>query len=414
MTQQPDPPDSQSQPSRGEQGSPSSGSAAAPQASGAGLADPFRDLRVASASEFLPDVRPWVHLAGAVLLGGFLVGVALLAAWPYRVIVRATGSARPSGETSLVHAPREGRVREIRIRANQSVRKGEVLAVLDPADLQAREQKLSQVRTALERQLDTQRQEDQATFKAAELQVEQARAAFERAQSEFQRYSKLVASGAASQDQVEEKEASLKMARSAYARTQQEVEQQRFRGGNAQERFQQQLAETRADQAQLALDLGRTLVRAPVGGVVFSVALRNPMQVVTAGQELARIAPKGTGMLVKVRVRSEDIARVEPGQRADLRLVGCPYPDFGTLPARVVSLAPDALAAQAAPGDGSAGSATLAGYEVTLRPRSTALLSPSRRSCALRQGMDLTADISTREETVLRFLLRQSRLWVGW
>jgi hypothetical protein len=28
--------------------------------------------------------------------------------------------------------------------------------------------------------------------------------------------------------------------------------------------------------------------------------------------------------------------------------------------------------------------------------------------------MDLTADISTREETVLRFLLRQSRLWVGW
>lgn len=414
MTQQPDPPDSQSQPSRGEQASPSPASAAAPQASGAGLSDPAQDLRVASASEFLPDVRPWVHLAGAVLMGGFLVGVALLAAWPYRVIVRASGSARPSGETSLVHAPREGRVHEIRIRANQSVRKGEVLAVLDPADLQAREQKLSQVRTALERQLDTQRQEDEATFKAAKLHVEQAQAAFERAHSEFQRYSKLVASGAASPDQVEEKGASLKMARSAYARAQQEVKQQRFRGGSAQERFQQQLAETRADQAQLALDLGRTLVRAPVGGVVLSVALRNPMQVVTAGQELARIAPKGTEMLVKVRVRSEDIDRVEPGQRADLRLVGCPYPDFGTLPARVVSVAPDALAAQAAPGDMSASSATLTGYEVTLRPDNTELLSPSRRSCALRQGMDLTADISTREETVLRFLLRQSRLWVGW
>lgn len=414
MTQQPGPVDSQSQPSRGEQASLSPAPAAAPEASGAGLADSAWDLRVASASEFLPDVRPWVQLAGAVLLGGFLAGVALLAIWPYRVIVRASGSARPSGETSLVHAPREGRVREIRIRANQSVRKGEVLAVLDPADLQAREQKLSQVRTALERQLDTKRQEDQATFKAAELQVEQARAAFQRAQSEFQRYSKLVESGAASRDQVEEKGASLNMARSAYARAEQEVEQQRFRGRSAQERLQQQLAETRAEQAQLALDLERTLVRAPVGGVVFSVALRNPLQVVSAGQELARIAPKGTEMLVKVRVRSEDIARVEPGQRADLRLVGCPYPDFGTLPARVVSVAPDALAAQAAPGYVSAGSAALTGYEVTLRPVGTELLSPSRRSCALRQGMDLTADISTRQETVLRFLLRRSRLWVGW
>lgn len=399
-----------------EQASPSPGPSTtpAPGAWGPVLADPARDLRAASASEFLPDVRPWVHLAGAVLLGGFLAGVGLLAVWPYRVIVRASGSARPSGETSLVHAPREGRVSEIHIRTNQPVSKGEVMAVLDPADLQAREQKLNQVRTALERQLDTQRQEDQATFKAAELQVGQARATLQRAQSEFQRYSKLVESGAASRDQVDEKAANLDIARSGFARAEQEVEQQRFRGGSAQARLQQQLAETRAEQAQLGLDLGRTLVRAPVGGVVFSVALRNPMQMVSAGQELARIAPEGAEMLVKLRVRSEDIARVEPGQKADLRLVGCPYPDFGTLPARVVSVAPDALAAETAAGDRSAGPAVPSGYEVTLRPVSTELLSPSRRSCALRQGMDLTADISTREETVLQFLLRRSRLWVGW
>jgi multidrug efflux pump subunit AcrA (membrane-fusion protein) len=399
-----------------EPASPSPGPATtpAPGSWSPGLADPARDLRAASASEFLPDVRPWVQLAGAVLLGGFLAGVGLLAVWPYRVIVRASGSARPSGETSLVHAPREGRVSEIRIRTNQTVSKGEVLAVLDPADLQAREQKLNQVRTALERQLDTQRQEDQATFKASELQARQARATLQRAQSEFQRYSKLVESGAASRDQVDEKAANLDIARSGFARAEQEVDQQRFRGDSAQARLHQQLAETRAEQAQLGLDLGRTLVRAPVGGVVFSVALRNPMQVVSAGQELARIAPQGAEMLVKVLVRSEDIARVEPGQMADLRLVGCPYPDFGTLPARVFSVAPDALAAEAAPGGGSAATAGSSGYEVTLRPVSTELLSHARRSCALRQGMDLTADISTREETVLQFLLRRSRLWVGW
>jgi len=37
-------------------------------------------LRLASASEFLPAIRPWVRLAGAVLVGGFLAGGALMAA----------------------------------------------------------------------------------------------------------------------------------------------------------------------------------------------------------------------------------------------------------------------------------------------------------------------------------------------
>jgi multidrug efflux pump subunit AcrA (membrane-fusion protein) len=154
--------------------------------------------------------------------------------------------------------------------------------------------------------------------------------------------------------------------------------------------------------------------------VAFSVALRNPLQVVAAGQELARIAPRGTELLVKVLVSSEDIANVEAGQRADLRLAGCPFPDFGTLRARVVSVAPDAHGSGASPDPGSnppgAGPANSAlgssGYLVTLRPEHTQLRSSSR-SCELRLGMDLTADITTRVETVLQFLLRKTRLLVG-
>nr|WP_228009017.1 HlyD family efflux transporter periplasmic adaptor subunit [Cyanobium sp. LEGE 06113] len=135
--------------------------------------------------------------------------------------------------------------------------------------------------------------------------------------------------------------------------------------------------------------------------------MRNPLQVVTAGQELAQIAPEGAPFLAKVLVSSSDIANVEVGQRADLRLAGCPFPDFGTLRAEVVSVAPDAAAAAAAPGGAAA-----SGYAVTLRPEQTELRSSSR-SCGLRLGMDLTADITTRVETVLQFLLRKTRLLVG-
>ncbi|MCX5930672.1 MAG: HlyD family efflux transporter periplasmic adaptor subunit [Cyanobacteria bacterium] len=343
-----------------------------------------------------------------------------MAVWPYRVVVRASGTARPGGETSLVHASREGRVTEIRIQPNQVVEQGQLIAVLDPADLEGRELKLQQDRSALERQLESQRKEDRAALQGAQLEVEKTMATLDLANSEYQRYSQLVESGAASREQMEEKAASLSVARSNLAKTRREVTQQQSRGESAQARLAQQLVENRADRAQLARDLGRTLVRAPVSGIVFSVALRNPLQVVAAGQELARIAPRGTELLVKVLVLSEDIANVEAGQRADLRLAGCPYPDFGTLRARVISVAPDALASGAAPDPGSTLPATGPGnagegsssYVVTLRPEHTQLRSSSR-SCALRVGMDLTADIVTRVETVLQFLLRRTRLLLG-
>ncbi len=378
------------------------------------------ELRSASIQEFLPSVRPWVRWAGVVCVGGFLAGVALMAVWPYRVIVRAPGSVRPSGETSLVHAPRDGRVREILIQPNQAVEKGEVLAVLDGADLEGRELKLQQARTALDSQLDSQTSENRAALQGARLAVDKAQAGYDLARSEYQRYSQLVSSGAASREQMEEKAAGLSVARSALAKAQRDVEQQQSRGATALAILEQQRAANRAEQAQLGRDLGRTVVRAPVSGVVFSVALRNPLQVVAAGQELARIAPAGTQLLVKVLVPSEDIANLEPGQQAHLRLAGCPFPDFGTLGARVVSVAPDAQAggaapdpssASAAPG-GAAGGLGAGGYVVTLRPDQTQLRSTSR-SCELRLGMDLRADITTRVETVLQFLLRKSRLLVG-
>jgi multidrug efflux pump subunit AcrA (membrane-fusion protein) len=385
-----------------------------------GDAPEVQPLRPASVQEFLPSVRPWVRLAGAVLVGSFVAGVALMAVWPYRVVVRAAGSVRPSGETSLVHAPRDGRVGEIRIRPNQIVAQGEVLAVLDPADLQGRELKLQQGRSALGSQLESQRNENRAALQGARLEVEKAQAAFDLSRSEYQRYSQLVTSGAASREQMEEKAASLSIAESNLAKSRRDVEQQQSRGDTALARLEQQLAENQAERAQLSRDLGRTLVRAPVSGVVFSLALRNPLQVVTAGQELARIAPTGSELLVKVLVSSEDIANVEAGQRADLRLAGCPFPDFGTLKARVVSVAPDAITSGPAPDSGSAqaspgvANATVgsSGYLVTLRPEQTQLRSSSR-NCELRLGMDLTADITTRVETVLKFLLRRTRLLVG-
>ncbi|MFN9057097.1 MAG: HlyD family efflux transporter periplasmic adaptor subunit, partial [Cyanobacteriota bacterium] len=155
-------------------------------------------------------------------------------------------------------------------------------------------------------------------------------------------------------------------------------------------------------------------VRSPVEGVVFKLEVRNPMQTVSAGQKLASIAPSQAEMVAKVAVQGEDVDLVVPGQRADLRLQACPFPDFGTLPARVMAISPDALPAQSEPESSEVGERPpLNGlYEVTLRLEKRALQSRSRR-CVTRLGMALNADITTKEESVLSFVLRKTRLWVG-
>lgn len=374
------------------------------------------ELRVASAEEFLPSVRPWVSGAGLMLLGSFLAGVVLMAVWPYRVIVRGPGVVRPSGETSVIHAPFAGRLRQLLVQSNARVHAGQVLARLDPADLRGRQQELSQSRQALGQQARALVSQSMAALQAAELEVEKTQAALRFAGTELQRFQQLAGTGAITATQLDEKVASYNVARANLAKARQTVAEQRARSLSDEAQLEKELAGNQAEAGQIRRDLDKSAITAPVPGVLFSLSLRNPGQMVAAGEELARIAPSQTGLLAKVIVSSQDVTSVEPGQRADLRIMGCPFPDFGTMPATVLSIAPEASHPPAPGKDevtpGQPPSLLGAGYEVTLAPRRTQLLA-GRRTCELRQGMDLQADITTRFETVLALLLRKARLSTG-
>jgi multidrug efflux pump subunit AcrA (membrane-fusion protein) len=203
---------------------------------------------------------------------------------------------------------------------------------------------------------------------------------------------------------MQEKAAANSVASANLAQAERSVIERRSRTAAELAQIGRQLTATRADQGQVGRDLRGTQVTAPADGVVLSLALRNPGQVVAKGQELARIAPSQGGLVVRVLVPGQEIANLRTGQQADLKVAGCPYPDFGTLAASVLAVAPDASAQTAAPGSPA--------FEVTLQPMSTVLQAGGRR-CELRQGMELEAAITTRQETVLSFALRKARLLVG-
>jgi len=355
-------------------------------------------------NDVLPPLPLWVRASGLVLVGGLAAAVAAMAVWPYRMVVRGSGLVRPSGETRVINASQGGVVRQLLVQPNQSVKRGQQLALLDPADLKGRQQALGQGLLGLEQQRQALQAQGVAAEGAAELEVTKARAALQLAATEYARYRQLMASGAGSVQQMQEKAAANSVATANLAQAERAVSQQRARTAAELAQLSRQLMSTRADQSQVNRDLRGTQVSAPVDGVVLSLGLRNPGQVVAKGEELARIAPSESGLVARVLVPGQEIANLRKGQRAELKVAACPYPDFGTLAATVIAIAPDA-STQAT---GSAGY----GFEVLLQPMRNVLQAGGRR-CELRQGMELEAAITTRQETVLSFVLRKARLLTG-
>jgi HlyD family secretion protein len=87
-----------------------------------------------------------------------------------------------------------------------------------------------------------------------------------------------------------------------------------------------------------------------------------------------------------------------------MRITAYPYPDYGVLQGKVQAIAPDVTI----PRDGN--TTGFSYYEVTIQP-DQAFLTRDNRQYPIQAGMEVRADIVSRQETLLQFLLRKARLW---
>jgi multidrug efflux pump subunit AcrA (membrane-fusion protein) len=167
--------------------------------------------------------------------------------------------------------------------------------------------------------------------------------------------------------------------------------------------FQKQIDSTRKELQQVENDLNKSVIRAPITGTILQLRLRNQGQVVQPSEAIAQIAPLKAPIVIKAQVPAQDIDKVKTGQKVQMRVSACPYPEFGTLQGTVTTIAPDALpVATNSPNP-------VATYEVTIAPNTTHL-GKGDRQCHLQTGMEGKADIISRQETVLMFILRKARL----
>lgn len=426
-------------------------------------------LAVASPDEFFPAASRWSRAGAGVLLLAFTMLMLLASLLRFDVTVRTQAAIRPAGELRVVQARIDGTVKSVLAAQNQVVSEGDVLAYIDDAGLRRERDRLQTARenaglrteqmaaqlAALDRQIQAQtdllasrrssaqaqlrlREREQAQLLATtEADAREARAQVSFAREELARYRTLREEGVISEIDLRERETRLSSLEANLQRVEAALEpsaaaveiaadnivEERARGEAAlamligeREQLLQRMTETRsildnheADLAQLEADIASAVIRAPASGVIQELTLRNPGQVVRAGDLIARIAPPSDALQVKAIVAIRDIGRVDVGQRMHMRVSACPYSDYGTLMATVTSISPDAVTPQDASRIYGTAAGMVSGYEVTARA-DTLVLADDTRICPVQAGMDGRADIVSREETVLRFLLGKARL----
>lgn len=181
--------------------------------------------------------------------------------------------------------------------------------------------------------------------------------------------------------------------------------------------IEKQLERDTSELKQIELDLQQTTITATADGIISHLNLRNPGQTLRAGEEVVQIVPSDAPQVIKAAVASEDKNKLKIGQKVQMRVSACPYPDYGTLNGKVQAISPDAMTPQKNGSNASTGNtaatpqAATSGsfYEVTIEPENL-ILGKGKNQCHIQLGMEGRADIISREETVLQFFLRKARL----
>lgn len=172
--------------------------------------------------------------------------------------------------------------------------------------------------------------------------------------------------------------------------------------------LQAQINQSQKELEQLENQIRKSSIFATSNGIILKLNLRNPGQVVRASESIAEIVPDYAALVIKAMIPKNEIKKVAVGQKVQLRVDACPYPDYGTLNGVVNNISPDVITTQNK-NQGIASSNNLSFFEATIQPE-TLEFGNTIRQCHIQAGMEVKADIISREETALQFMLRKARL----
>ncbi|AFY78106.1 type I secretion membrane fusion protein, HlyD family [Pleurocapsa sp. PCC 7327] len=428
------------------------------------LSEVDRDSWSASTKELL-DTLPQVWTRG--LLYFLVVFVALALPWAMLSKVDVTSSAKgrlePKGETTRLDAPVNGVVGAIKVREGQQVKAGqrivELKSDIERAQLQEAQarlkgfaDKLTQLKllkNQLQMSARTQRKQNRAqASEQLELinQTQQkinfnktaiasAKELVAKDREVVKRYRDLRQKGVVSGYQLDEAERQLIQNRQNLRQAQSELEQNQTEFKKQQsardkivrqgelaiievekqiKELNSQLDDTRSQIAQtqnqiksLQYRQQQSAIDTPIDGTIFQLTVSHPGAVVQPGQAIARIAPKGTPLVLKAQISSKDSGFLRVGKPVKIKFDAYPYQDYGIVLGRISWISPDSKAASAqmdnaAPASQAQNQEEAFEMEIAL---DRDYIEAANKRIPLTPGQTATAEVIVRQRRLIDFLL---------
>lgn len=322
--------------------------------------------------------------------------------WQGKERWEATENAYVQADTVVVSPQVTGYVAEVLVADNQRVAPGQELVRLDPAEARAAvlqaEANVAAAEAGL-RNVDDRASLGQAQIAQAAAGVSSARAQAQVASTDLDRYGKLAGSGWVSPQRLQAVRAGAAEANAGVAQASAALEAQRRQVGalgSVREQARAELEQARAALEQARINLDRTVIRAPVGGVVGARAVR-PGQYVRPGGAMLSVVPLGQTFVV-ANFKETQVGRMRIGQRVEISADAFPGQKFY---GRVESFAP-ATGSEFAmiPVENDTGNFTKITQRVPVR---IALEPGSPLAAALRPGLSVSVKVDLKSEGGVNF-----------
>jgi membrane fusion protein (multidrug efflux system) len=261
------------------------------------------------------------------LIVAAVVGLALIVGgvvwWQGKQRWEATDNAFVQADTTEVSPQIDGYVVEVLVADNQRVEAGQVLIRLDDADARANlaqaEAELAALQAGVQN-VDARAAQEQAMIASRAAAVSQAQAQADLARQQVARYGALAEKGWVSQQRIETERAGVRTAQASVAEAQAAlVAEQRAAGVLGSTRTQSvatvEQARAAVEKARIALE--RTVIRAPVSGVVGARGVRVG-QYVRPGGTILSIVPLGDTYVV-ANFKETQLGRLRIGQTVEIK-----------------------------------------------------------------------------------------------
>jgi adhesin transport system membrane fusion protein len=369
--------------------------------------------------------RHLIRIMALVLVAGVLWA----ASFQLDEITRGTGKVIPSSREQVIQSLDTGVLAEMLVQEGDPVVKGQVLLRIDdaraaPVFREAREKWLALTGQAarlqaeaygtalrfpahVQGQADIVKRETQA-YRARKQALDEQMAAMEQSltqlRAELDLIAPLVAQGVMSQVEL------LRLRRQQ-ADLQSNMAERRNRylteASNELVRVESELSQTRENTLAREDALRKTVIRAPMDGIVKNVQHTTLGAVIQSGQSILEIVPVQDEMVVEAYVKPSEVAFLQVNQPAVVKLTAFDFNKYGGLQGVLEHISPDTL-----PGDGKTrppGSPPVdleeGHYRILVRITDTQL---HRHGMAMHAspGMSALVEIKTGQKTVLEYLLR--------